>query len=195
MAQLLEAKNYESSKVEIGDATSHTSKNDIKYSKIDVKYNGGLLLLKVPKCKTMGVQSTETENGYTRRTMPFVFEDPLTVEQSEFVEVFSDIARNAYDMLALGGYSLKKLAKLESCFWKSKILYASVCESVYDGSNNSRYFVEGKEVARKDLQAGEYDAVAAVLIDSIYVGAKTVTLQVKLYEVSLSQASKRTRVL
>ena len=97
-------------------------------------------------------------------------------------------------MLALGGYSLAKLAKLESCFWKSKILYASVSESAYDGSNNSRYFVGGREVARQDL-SGEYDAVAAVLIDSIYVGTKTVSLQVKLYEVSLSQASKRGRVL
>ena len=194
MSQLLEAKNYESSKVEIGDPTSHTSKNDIEYSKIDIKYGGGLLLLRVPKCKTMGIQSTETENGYTRRTMPLVFDDPLTVEQSEFVEVFSDIARITYEKLAFRGYSLNKLTKLESCFWRSKILYASVCESVFDASNNSRYFVGGEEVGRKDL-AGEYDAVAAVLIDSIYDGPKTVSLQVKLYEVSLSQASKRTRVL
>ena len=53
-----------------------------------------------------------------------------------------------------------------------------------------------EEVGRKMVGEGiEYDANAAVLIDSIYVGARTVSIQVKLYEVSLTPLKKRDRVL
>ena len=56
--------------------------------------------------------------------------------------------------------------------------------------------MKGEEVGRKTVGEGiEYDDVAAILIDSIYVGAKTVSIQVKLYEVSLTLSSKRGRVL
>lgn len=196
MMQLLEAKNYESNKVEIGEETSYTSKNDVPYSKIPILYGGKRLLLRVPKCKTVGVQETEQESGYTRRTMPLVFNGPLTVEQSEFVEVFSNIASNVYDQLANRGYSSNNLSKLESCLWRDKILYANVIESEYDYESNSRYFIGEREVTRKDVcQSKEYDAVAAVLIDSIYVGAKTISIQVNLLEASLFKAKKKSRIL
>ena len=195
--RLTEAKNYQSNRVEFGEATNHVSKSsDISYGKIPIEYKGGQFLLKVPKCKTMGVQSTEMENGYTRRTMPLVFEDPLTDEQAGFADVFYDIARNAYEQLVQRGYPVSKLSKLESCFWRAKILYAGIAESVYDSRSNTRYFVKGEEVGRKTVGEGiEYDDVAAILIDSIYVGSKTVSIQVKLYEVSLTLSSKRGRVL
>ena len=80
-------------------------KSDVEYGKIPIEYEGGQFLLKVPKCKTMGVQSIGMENGYTRRTMPLVFEDPLTEEQAEFADVFYDIARNAYEQLVQKGIS------------------------------------------------------------------------------------------
>ena len=111
--RLTEAKNYQSNRVEFGEATNHVSKSsDISYGKIPIEYKGGQFLLKVPKCKTMGVQSTEMENGYTRRTMPLVFEDPLTDEQAGFADVFYDIARNAYEQLVQRGYPVSKLSKL-----------------------------------------------------------------------------------
>ena len=194
--RLLEAKNYQSSRVEFGDETCHVSKSDVEYQRIPVKYDGKQFLLKAPKCKTMGVQSTEMENGYTRRTMPLVFDDYQSDEQAEFSRVFSDVARNAYEQLVLRGYPESKLSKLESCFWRDKILYAGIVESVYDSRSNTRYFVGDEEVGRKTVGEGiEYDATAAVLIDSIYVGAKTVSIQVKLYEVSLTPSKKRSRVL
>ena len=194
--RLLEAKNYQSSRLEFGEETCHVSKSDVEYGKIPIEYDGGQFLLKVPKCKTIGVQSTEMDNGYTRRTMPLVFGDIQSDEQVEFATVFSDIARNAYEQLVLRGYPANKLSKLESCLWRNKILYAGITESVYDSSSNTRYFIGDKEVGRKEVGEGmEYDAVAAVLIDSIYMGAKTISIQVKLYEVSLSLSSKRDRVL
>ena len=194
--RLLEAKNYQSSRVEFGEATNHVSKSDVSYQRISVKYDGKQFLLKAPKCKSFGVQSTEMENGYTRQTMPLVFDDFQSDEQAEFSRVFSDIARNAYEQLVLRGYPESKLSKLESCFWRDKILYAGIVESVYDGRLNTRYFMGDEEVGRKTVGEGiEYDATAAILIDSIYVGQKTVSIQVKLYEVSLSLSSKRGRVL
>ena len=194
--RLLEAKNYQSSRVGFGDEICHVSKSDVSYQRIPVKYDGKQFLLKAPKCKSFGVQTTEMDNGYTRRTMPLVFDDFQSDEQAEFSRVFSDIARNAYEQLVLRGYPESKLSKLESCFWRDKILYAGIVESVYDSRSNTRYFVGDEEVGRKEVGEGiEYDATAAILIDSIYVGAKTVSIQVKLYEVSLSLSSKRGRVL
>ena len=194
--RLLEARNYQSNRVAFGEESCHVSKSDVEYQRIPVKYGGGKFLLKVPKCKTMGVQTTEMENGYTRRTMPLVFDDPQSDEQVEFSRVFSDVARNAYEQLVLRGYPESKLLKLESCFWRNKILYAGIIESMYDSRSNTRYFMGEEEVGRKTVGEGiEYDAVAAILIDSIYVGSKTVSIQVKLYEVSLSLAGKRVRVL
>ena len=195
--RLLEAKNYQSNRVEFGDETCHVSKSsDVSYQRIPIRYDGKQFLLKAPKCKSFGVLTSEMDNGYTRRTMPLVFDDYLSDEQAEFSRVFSDVARNAYEQLVLRGYPDSKLSKLESCFWRDKILYAGIVESVYDSRNNTRYFVGDNEVDRKTVGEGiEYDATAAILIDSIYVGNKTVSIQVKLYEVSLSLSSKRGRVL
>ena len=195
--RLVKVRDYKASKVEFGQATNHVSKSsDISYSKIPVTYEGRKFLLRVPKCKTMGVQTTDTEYGYTRRTMPLIFGDFQSDEQAEFSRVFTDIARNAYEQLVQRGYPDSKLSKLESCFWLCKILYAGIVESMYDSRTSTRYFIGDKEVGRKEVGEGiEYDATAAILIDSIYVGVKTVSIQVKLYEVSLSLSSKRGRVL
>ena len=196
MSRVTEANNFDEFKMEIGEEWRNVSKSDVEYGKIPIMYGGEQFLLMAPKCKTMGVQPTEMENGYTRRTMPLVFENPLTDEQTEFANVFRDIARNAYEQLVLRGYPANKLLKLDSCFWRAKILYAGIVESVYDCRNNTRYFMGDEEVGRKTVGEGiEYDADAAILIDSIYVGARTVSIQVKLYEVSLTPSKKRDRVL
>ena len=73
--RLTEARNYQSNRVEFGDEICHVSKSDVSYQRIPVKYDGKQFLLKAPKCKSFGVQTTEMENGYTRRTMPLVFDD------------------------------------------------------------------------------------------------------------------------
>ena len=196
MSRVTEHGNFDENKMEIGDEICFVSKNDVEYGKIQIKYDGEKFLLKTPKCKTMGVQSIETENGFTRRTMPLVFEEPLTDQQTEFTNVFGNIARNVYEQLVLRGFQVNKLLKLDSCFWRNKILYVGIVESLYDCSNNTRYFINDEEVEKKTLGEGiEYDVNAAILVDSIYVGTRTVSIQVKLYEVSLTPSKKRARVL
>ena len=196
VSRVTEVRNFDGSKIVIGEEWRNVSKSDVEYGKIPIMYDGGQFLLKVPNCKTMGVQSAEMDNGFVRRTMPLIFEDPLTNHQIEFANVFNNIARNVYKQLVPRGYADSKLLKLESCFWRNKILYAGIVESVYDCNINTRYFMGDEEVGRETLGEGiEYDVNAAILIDSIYVGARTVSIQVKLYEVSLTPSKKRARVL
>ena len=196
MTRVTEVKNFSERKIQMGEEMRSTSKNEVEYAKIPIKYDGGKFLIFLPKCKTIGVQSTEMDNGFMRRTMPLVFECPLTDHQEEFVNVFQNIARNVYEQLVRRGYLESKLSKLESCFWRSKILYAGIVESAFDFSNNTRYFINDEEVKRQAVEEGiEYEANAAILIDSIYVGERTVSIQVKLYEVSLVPLKKRARVL
>ena len=194
--RLLEAKDYQERLLEVGEPSFHVSKSDVAYQRIPISYDGGQFLLRVPKCKSFGVQTNEMENGYTRRTMPLVFNDEQTEGQEEFSRVFSDIARRVYEQLVQVGYRITLLSKLGSCFWRDKILYAGIVESLFESRTNTRYFIGEKEVDRKTVGEGkEYEATAAVLIDSIYVGPKTVSIQVKLYEVSLIPSDKRGRVL
>ena len=196
MSRVTEVKDFVDYKMDVGEEWKNVSKNNVGYGKIEIKYDGAKLLLRMPKCKTMGVQSTETENGFTRRTMPLVFENPLTFEQTEFVNVFDTIVQSVHDQMIKRGYPDSRLSKLGSCFWRSMIFYASILESTYEYSNNTRYFVNDEEVNRQIVEEGiEYEANAAVMIDSIYVGERTVAIQAKLYEVSLTPAKKRARVL
>ena len=196
MSRVTEAKNFDECKIVIGEEWRNVSKSDVEYGKIPIMYDGGQFLLKVPKCKTMGVQSAEMDNGFMRRTMPLVFENPLTDHQTEFANVFNNITRNVYEQLVQRGFQASKLLKLDSCLWREKILYAGIVESVYDCKINTRYFIGEYEVKRETVGEGtEYEANAAVLIDSIYVGPRTVSIQVKLYEVSLTPSKKRDRVL
>ena len=117
-------------------------------------------------------------------------------QQEEFGKAFYEIKQCAWQHLVNKGFSNSRLEKLGSCFWQEKILYAGIVESIYDSSLNSRYFINDEEVERVLVgESSEYDAVAAIVVDSIYVGEKAISIQVKLYEVSLTPSKKRDRVL
>ena len=192
--RLLEAKNINTSNITFWNMTSHVSRNsNVSYQRIPIKYNNGPLILKTPKCRSIGIQSSEMDNGYTRRTMPLVFDDEI----KEFGKAFYEITQCVWKHLVNEGFSnYSRLDKLDSCFWKEKILYAGIVESIYDSSMNSRYFIDNKEVKRVWVGEGsEYVAVAAIVVDSIYLGEKAISIQVKLYEVSLTPAEKRDRIL
>lgn len=74
------------------------------------------------------------------------------------------------------------------------ILYAGIIDSPFNDEYNSRFFLNNTEVSREGL-TGSFDAIAAVRIDSIYIGVKAISVQVKLYEANLEQREKRVRVL
>ena len=194
MTAITDINNFVENKMSLGEEWRSVSKNDVGYGKMKIKYNNERFLFLVPSCKTLGVQSTEMENGYVRRTMPLIFDEPKTKEQERFSNVFEQVSQKVYELLVQRGYNDNRLMKLDSCFWRNKVLYTTVVESFLEYENNTRFFVGTKEV-KKVEEGEEYEAKAAVLIDSIYIGEKTVSIQVKLYEVSLTPSKKRARVL
>ena len=195
--RLIEARDLVREDIAFGDMTSHVSRSsDVSYQRIPITYKGGALIIKTPQCQSFGIQSTVMENGNTRRTMPLVFNNIPTKQQEEFGKAFYEIKQCAWQHLVNRGFSPSRLEKLGSCFWKEKILYAGIVELIYDSSLNSRYFIDNKEVERVWVgESSEYDTVAAIVVDSIYVGEKAISIQVKLYEVSLTPSKKRDRVL
>ena len=193
--RLTEAKNLRATDIVFGNITSHIArKSEVSYQRIPITYNNGPLLLKTPKCRTNGVLSTDMENGTTRHTLPLVFESPLTLPQEEWIKAFQIITQCAYQHLISKGFYAHRLERLDSCMWEDKALYAGIVESYFDNDISSRYFINGKEVTKEEVNAG-FDAVAAIRVDSIYVGEKAISIQVKLYEVSLTPTKKRDRLL
>ena len=193
MTAITDINNFVENKISLGEEWRSVSKNNVGYGKMKIMYNNERFLFLIPTCKTLGVQTTEMDNGYTRRTMPLIFNDQKTRDQERFENTFEQINQKMYELLTQRGYNDERLQKLDSCFWRNKVLYTTVVESFLEYENNTRFFIGNKEEKPKDNE--EYEASAAVLIDSIYIGEKTVSIQVKLYEVSLTPSKKRARVL
>ena len=195
MPVITDPRIFDESKLCIGEEEITKKKDGTEYAKIKLTYNNGRLLLPI-KTKTMGVKTMETYNGYKRRTMPFVFEEPLSKKQQPFIDTFNTIEKTIYQQLSNRGYEEERLSKLGSCFWAKRILYANVVSSIWDSSDNTRFFLEGKEVGLSQISdCMDYQANGAILIDSIYVGESSICIQVRLYEVHLSLAEKRARVV
>ena len=194
MTSVIGMDNFDENKISLGEEWRSVSKNDVGYGKMKIMYNNERFLFLMPTCKTLGVQSTEMDSGYTRKTLPLIFNDSKTRDQERFTSIFERINQRVYELLTQKGYNDERLQKLDSCFWRNKVMYTTVVESFLEYENNTRFFIGNNEV--RNLREGdEYDASAAVLIDSIYIGEKTISIQVKLYEVSLTPTKKRARVL
>ena len=196
MPAIIDINNFNETKITVGEEWRSVSKNEVGYGKMKIMYNNEQFLFLVPNCKTLGVQSTEMDSGYTRRTLPLIFNEPKTREQERFENVFEQISQRVYELLVQKGYNDNRLMKLDTCLWRNKVLYTTIVESIFEHGNNTRFFIDNKEVNRLLVGSDEeYEAKAAILVDSIYIGEKTVSIQVKLYEVSLTPSKKRARVL
>ena len=193
MTAITDINNFVENKISLGEEWRSVSKNNVGYGKMKIMYNNERFLFLIPTCKTLGVQTTEMDNGYTRRTMPLIFNDQKTRDQERFENTFEQINQKIYELLTQRGYNDERLQKLDSCFWRNKVLYTTVVESFLEYENNTRFFIGNKE--EKPKEGEEYEAKAAILLDSIYIGEKTVSIQVKLYEVLLTPTKKRARVL
>ena len=194
MTTITDMDNFVENKISLREEWRTVSMNGVGYGKMEVRYDDKQFLFVLPTCKTFGVHSTEMGNGYVRKTMPLILEEPKTREQERFVIFFDKITQRVYDLLVERGYNDdERLEKLDSWFWRSKVLFPTVTESLFNFENNSRFFIGNEEV--KKVQDGQYEANAALLIDSIYIGEKTISIQVKLYEVSLTPTKIRARVL
>ena len=195
MPSITDPKIFDEQKLCIGQEEVTRKKDGTEYARIPLTYNDRRLLFPI-KTKTMGVKTMETYNGYKRRTMPFVFEEPLSKNQEPFIVAFDTIVRVVYQQLSSRGYDDERLSKLGSCFWAGRILYANIVSSIWDSSDNTRFFLSEKEVGLSDISdCTDYYANGAISIDSIYIGESSISIQVRLYEVHLSPAEKRARVV
>ena len=195
MPSLTDCRVFDESKLCIGEEEITKKKDNTENVKIQLTYDDRKLLLPI-KTKTMGVKTVDTRNGYKRMTMPFVFEEPLSKKQNSFIATFKNIVRVVHQQLSSRLYEEERLSKLGSCLWAGRILYTNVVQSIWDSSDNTRFFLLGKEVQAKDISdCTDYEASGAVSIDSIYVGETAIILQVRLYEVHLTPAEKRARVV
>ena len=146
MPAIIDINNFNESKITVGEEWRSVSKNEVGYGKMKIMYNNEQFLFLVPNCKTLGVQSTEMDSGYTRRTLPLIFNEPKTREQERFENVFEQISQRVYEMLVEKGYNDNRLMKLDTCFWRNKVLYTTIVESVFEHENNTRYFIDNEEV-------------------------------------------------
>ena len=195
MPSITDYRTFNESKLYIGEEVVTRKKDGVEYGRIKLGYNNERIMLLL-KSKTMGVKTAETNNGYQRKTMPFVFDYPFTNNQKEFVDAFDKIVNSIFRQLLSRQYEEIKLQKLRSGFWAEKILYANIVSSMLDSSDNTRFFLEGKEVSANEISGStDYNASAAILLDSIYVGESVISIQIKLYEVHLTPSEKRAIVV
>ena len=203
--QLTEHFNLDTKDIVFGKVTNHTvKKTKVSYQRIPLSLNygngtSGPLLIKTPACQTCGVRVDEMDGGGFRYTLPLtMFDKPVpTKYQEEWVKKFYDICKTAKGYLLECGYDEGRLSKLASCMWEGTvgpILYIGLVDSPYNDEYSSRFFMNNVEVMRQKV-VGSFNATAAVRVDSIYIGEKAISVQVRLYEVNLEQREKRDRVL
>lgn len=185
--------------------TNHTvKKTKVSYQRIPISldYRDGTfgpLIIKTPTCQTCGVRADEMDGGVFKYSLPLtMFDKPVpTKYQEEWMKMFYNIVRRVKDHLLECDYNEERLSKLASCMWEGTagpIMYVGLVDSPNNVEYSSRFFISNEEVTRQQV-AGNFDATAAVRVDSIYIGAKAISIQVRLYEVELKQRGKRDRVL
>ena len=195
MPSITDYRTFNESKLYVGEEVVTKKKDGVEYGRMKMAYNNERIMLLL-KSKTMGIKTAETNNGYQRRTMPFVFDHPFTKNQKLFVDAFDKIINSSYHQLLGRQYDETRLQKLGSGFWAEKILYANIASSMWDSSDNTRFFLEGREVSSNEISdSTDYNASAAILLDSIYVGESAISIQIRLYEVHLTPAEKRAIVV
>ena len=115
MPSITDYRTFNESKLYVGEEVVTRKKDGVEYGRIKLGYNNERIMLLL-KSKTMGVKTEETNNGYQRKTMPFVFNHPFTKNQELFVNVFDEIIKSSYHQLLSRQYDETRLQKLGSGF-------------------------------------------------------------------------------
>lgn len=205
MKKLTEFQKLDVQDIVFDKVVSHTAKKTkTPYQRIPilVNYGGGdfgALIIRTPPCWTCGVRTDLVDGGGFRYTLPLMlFDKPLPTKLQElWVKAFFNIVKVAKEELLERGYNEERLGKLASCMWEGTagpIMYVGLVDSPYNDEYSSRFFINDIEVSKEQV-TGSYDVVAAVRVDSIYIGEKTISIQVRLYEVDLVEREKRERIL
>ena len=189
---------------------SNVPGKDITYQRIPITINHddgtyGSLLIKTEKCFTFGArQNFDKETGeLTGWTLPIAMYDRLepTKAQREWVEGFFEIVGCCEEFL-LYNHEFEKtwLDNIANCMWTSSdktrgpTLYPKIIATrskrfntkfrmVKDLLNNSD---EGVSITKEKLTEN-YNVIAVINFDSLYVCGEDAYLQVKVYEALLEE--------
>ena len=167
----------------------------------------GSLLIKTEKCFTFGAQQNlDKETGeLTGWSLPIAMYDRLepTEEQRKWVGKFNEIVECCKDFLVDHyDFDRKQLTNFGNCMWWAKddatrgpTLYSKIITGkkskrfdtkfrmVKDLKNNTD---EGVPITKEEL-VDNYNVIAVMMIDSIYVCGKNASLRVKVYEAMVEE--------
>ena len=184
---------------------------DITYQRIPItiKHDDNLygsLLIKTEKCFSFGVkENLDKETGeITGWSLPIAMYDRLepTKAQREWVENFYKVVECCKDFLVEHHeFEKNQLDNIANCMWWSKndttrgpTLYPKIIATMSKRFDTKFRMVgdlkdnldEGVPITKEEL-VDDYNVIAVIKIDSIYVCGKDAYLQVKVYEALLQE--------
>ena len=190
---------------------SNVPGKDITYQRIPITINHndgtfGSLLIKTEKCFTFGAQQNlDKETGeITGWSLPIAMYDRLepTEAQREWVESFYEIVEYCKELL-VDNHEFEKaqLENIANCMWWSSSdrtrgpnLYPKIISAKTKRFDTKFRMVkdlkdnldEGVSITKEELTEN-YNVIAVINFDSIYVCGKDAYLQVKVYEALLEE--------
>ena len=190
---------------------SNVQGKDITYQRIPITIEHcdgtyGSLLIKTEKCFTFGAQrNIDKETGeLTGWSLPIAMynRDSPTKEQREWVEKFGEIVECCGDFLVdYHEFEWKQLGKIGNCMWwpnddktRGPNLYPKIIAAKSKRFDTKFRMVkdlkdnldEGVPITKEEL-VDNYNVIAVINFDSIYVCGKDAYLQVKVYEALLEE--------
>ena len=184
---------------------------DITYERIPITIKHGndtygSLLIKTEKCFSFGVQhNIDKETGeITGWSLPIAMYDRQepTMAQREWVEKFYEVVECCKDFLVENHeFEKTQLDNIANCMWWSKndttrgpTLYPKIIATISKRLDTKFRMVrdlkdnldEGVSITKEEL-VDNYNVIAVIKIDSIYVCGKDAYLQVKVYEAILEE--------
>ena len=193
---------------------SNVPGKDITYERIPItiKHGSGVygsLLIRTEKCFSFGVQQNlDKETGeVTGWSLPIAMYDKLepTEEQHKWVEKFYEIVECCKDFLVeYREFEGQQLENVGNCMWwpkkdmtKGPTLYPKIIATTSKRFDTKFRMVkdlednldEGVPITKEEL-VNNYNVIAAIKIDSIYICGRDAYLQVKVYEALLEEPER-----
>ena len=209
---LINLNNFKPENISFGvPKVSNVPGRDVTYQRIPItiKHDDdfyGSLLIKTEKCFSFGVQQNlDKETGeITGWSLPIAMYDRLepTKAQHTWVEKFNEIVECCKDFLVeYHDFEKTQLDNIANCMWWPKndttrgpTLYPKIIATTSKRFNTKFRMVrdlkdnldEGVIITKEELTE-DYNVIAVIKIDSIYICGKDAYLQVKVYEALLEE--------
>ena len=188
----------------------NVSGKDVTYERIPITIEHGddygSLLIKTEKCFTFGIQRNLDKETWevSGWSLPIAMYDWLspTEEQHKWVEKFYEIVECCKDFLVDNyEFEREKLTMVGNCLWwpnEDKTRGPNLYPKIISGKNKKydskfrmvkdleNYLDHGTIVTKEEL-VDNYNVIAVIKFDSLYICEKNAYLQVRVYEALLEE--------